>query len=135
MCETEAFHQARHRTSGCFLSRRGRQRSRCLISLIKSQKSVFTQVASSYANSRLIGTKESFCMMKKVQLLHCFRTPIVAFTLEPLSIMYVSLEPTLGVKGYNVSTSTLLGDHGSVRSSKKPKFALKYGLNHSLEHT
>ena len=32
-----------------------------------------------------------------------------------------------GVKK-NVPTSTLLGDRGNVRSSKKPKFAAKYGL-------
>ena len=84
---------------------------------------------------KLTGTKESFCIIKKVQLLHCFGTPIVVFTLEPPSIMYVSVAPTLSVKGYNVSTSALLGDNGSVRSSKKPKFVAKYGLHHNWEHT
>ena len=38
----------------------------------------------------------------------------------------------LSVKGQNVSTSTLLGDHGSLRSSKKPKFAAKHGLQPDL---
>ena len=39
---------------------------------------------------KLIGTKESFCIMKKVELLHCFGTPIVVLTLDPPSIKYVS---------------------------------------------
>ena len=34
--------------------------------------------------------------------------------------------PNLG--SYSDFTSTLLGDRGNVRSSKKPKFAAKYGL-------
>ena len=49
--------------------------------------------------------------------------------------MQVNLEPTLSVSGYNLPTSTLLGDHGNVRSSKKPKLAAKYGLHHTWEHT
>ena len=32
-------------------------------------------------------------------------------------------------------TSTLLGDHGNVRSSKKPKFVAKCGLHHTWERT
>ena len=35
------------------------------------------------------------------------------------------LEPTL----------SLLGDNANVRSQKKPKFAAKYGLHHTWEHT
>ena len=34
LCETEAFHQVRHWTSACYLWRPGRQRSRCLSTLI-----------------------------------------------------------------------------------------------------
>ena len=33
-------------------------------------------------------------------------------------------------EGVNVPTSTLLGDHGNDRSSKKPKFAAKYSLHY-----
>ena len=31
----------------------------------------------------------------------------------------------------NVSTWTLVSDHGNVRRSKKPKRAAKYGLHHA----
>ena len=34
-------------------------------------------------------------------------------------------------QGVNAPTSTLRGDHGNVRSSKKPKIIAKYGLHHT----
>ena len=34
-------------------------------------------------------------------------------------------------EGENVPSSNLLGDHGNVLSSKKPKFVPKCGLHHT----
>ena len=45
------------------------------------------------------------------------------------------LEPTSSVKGLNVPTSPLVGDHGNVRGSKKPKFALKVRKNGQQKRT
>ena len=72
-----------------------------------------------------------------VYFLDSTKTIIVNFRLELSRRMLGYLEPTLNVKGQNVPTSAIPGDHGNVRicSSKKPKLAPKYGLHHTWEHT
>ena len=56
---------------------------------------------------------------------------LLGFTLELVCIIEVHVEPILSVKGKNELTWTLVSDHRNVRSSKKLKYAAKYGLHHT----
>ena len=70
-----------------------------------------------------------FCIIYYLRFPLFLTLPVIQFSLQKVAInQFIYL--------FNVPTSTLLGDYGNDRSSKKLKtnFAAKYGLHQTLEH-